>query len=152
MLVFANEAANRVAALSAGADDAIEDGTAPDEWIARVRAIVRRSRGYSQAVLQHGPVCLCIESQAVTVDHQPVKLTRSETAVLQLLLLRKNSVLTKQAIMSHLYGGPDEPDVKIIDVFVCKTRRKLAEFGLSDVIRTVWGRGYQIGAADRTPQ
>jgi two-component system cell cycle response regulator CtrA len=80
----------------------------------------------------------------VTVEGRPVHLTGKEYAILELLTLRKGAVLTKEAFLNHLYGGMDEPEVKIIDVFICKLRKKLAQAGATDLIGTVWGRGYVL--------
>ena len=71
-------------------------------------------------------------------------LTGKEYSILELLVLRKGMVLTKEAFLNHLYGGMDEPEVKIIDVFVCKLRKKLARAGAEGIIGTIWGRGYMI--------
>ena len=62
-----------------------------------------------------------------------------------LLALRKGSTLTKETFLNHLYGDLDESDAKIIDVFICKLRKKLANAsGGQDYIETVWGRGYTL--------
>lgn len=139
----------RVKALAAGADDVVVWSIDHTELLARMRAIVRRSRGHSQAILQLGNLALNLEQNEVIVDGADVHLTAKEFAVLQLLMLRKNMVLTKETILSHLYGGMDEPEPKIIDVFICKIRSKLAKAGAPNVIGTVWGRGYTIRDATR---
>jgi two-component system cell cycle response regulator CtrA len=109
-----------------------------------MQAIVRRSKGYSQPALRIGPLLLNLDSHEVTVDDQPVHLAGKEYAILELLVLRKGMVLTKEAFPNYLYGGIDEPEMKIIDVFVCKLRKKLALAGADNLIGTVWGRGYMI--------
>ena len=78
------------------------------------------------------------------MDGRDVHLTGKEYAILELLVLRKGMVLTKEAFLNHLYGGMDEPEMKIIDVFICKLRKKLAEAGMPNLIGTVWGRGYMV--------
>ena len=85
-----------------------------------------------------------LDTRVVSVDDQPVHLTGKEYAILELLVLRKGMVLTKEAFLNHLYGGMDEPEMKIIDVFICKLRKKLALAGAGNLIGTVWGRGYMI--------
>jgi two-component system cell cycle response regulator CtrA len=140
----AAQARYRTKALAAGADDVVEQGTDRDELIARMRAIVRRTRGHGQSRLQVGALALDIDQQMVTANGQHVHFTAKEFALLQLLMLRKNMVMTKDAILTNLYGGMDEPDIKIIDVFVCKIRNKLAKVGIADAISTVWGRGYTV--------
>ncbi len=134
----------KVKAFSVGADDFISKPFDLPELMARMQAIVRRSKGYAQPTLRIGPVQLRLDSREVTVNDHPVQLTGKEYAILELLVLRKGMVLTKEAFLNHLYGGMDEPDAKIIDVFVCKLRKKLAEVGAANVIGTVWGRGYTV--------
>ena len=73
---------------------------------------------------------------------KPLHLTAKEYGILELLSLRKGTTLTKEMFLNHLYGGMDEPELKIIDVFVCKLRKKLAQAtGGDHYIETVWGRG-----------
>lgn len=127
-----------------GADDYITKPFDQQELVARIQAIVRRAKGFSQATLTVGSLSLNLGSREVLVDGQSVHLTAKEYAVLELLTLRKGIVLTKEAFLNHLYGGMDEPEVKIIDVFICKLRKKLAQAGADDLIGTVWGRGYVL--------
>ncbi len=134
----------KVKAFSVGADDFISKPFDSTELLVRMQAIVRRSKGYSQPTLRVGPVQLNLDSREVLVAGRPVHLTGKEYAILELLVLRKGMVLTKEAFLNHLYGGMDEPEMKIIDVFICKLRKKLALAGAGDVIGTVWGRGYMV--------
>ena len=134
----------RVKALGMGADDVLSKPFDRAELLARIQAVVRRSKGFSQPTLRLGPVQLNLDSRDVLVHGQPVHLTGKEYAILELLVLRKGMVLTKEAFLNHLYGGMDEPEMKIIDVFVCKLRKKLALAGAGNVIGTVWGRGYTV--------
>lgn len=134
----------KVKAFTVGADDFISKPFDLQELQARMQAIVRRSKGYSQPTLRVGPVQLRLDSRDVAVNGEPVSLTGKEYAILELLMLRKGMVLTKEAFLNHLYGGMDEPEAKIIDVFVCKLRKKLAAAGAPNVIGTVWGRGYTV--------
>ena len=85
-----------------------------------------------------------LDSREVLVGNAPVHLTGKEYSILELLVLRKGMVLTKEAFLNHLYGGMDEPEMKIIDVFICKLRKKLAQAGEGNLIGTVWGRGYTM--------
>jgi two-component system, cell cycle response regulator CtrA len=115
------------------------------ELIARIQAIVRRSRGYAQSVVQIGDLTVNVDAKTVHVDKAQVHLTGREYQMLELLSLRRGTTITKEVFLSHLYGGMDEPEIKIIDVFICKIRKKLA--GASngkDYIETVWGRGYLL--------
>ncbi len=134
----------KVKALGMGADDFMTKPFDRAELLARVQAVVRRSKGFSQPMLRLGGLQISLDSREVTVNGQPVHLTGKEYAILELLVLRKGMVLTKEAFLNHLYGGMDEPEMKIIDVFVCKLRKKLALAGAGSVIGTVWGRGYMI--------
>lgn len=134
----------KVKAFSCGADDVIAKPFDTAELLARMQAIIRRSKGYAQPTLWIGPVQLKLDVREVQVNGVPVHLTGKEYAILELLVLRRGMVLTKEAFLSHLYGGMDEPEAKIIDVFICKLRRKLADAGASSVIGTVWGRGYTV--------
>ena len=134
----------RLKALGAGADDVVERDMDRAELAARIRAIVRRSRGYSQSQLQVGNLTLDVSNQDVIANGTRVHLTTREFAILELLVLRRNMIMTKEAILTQLYGGMDEPEIKIIDVFVCKIRSKLTKAGLPNVITTVWGRGYSV--------
>jgi two-component system cell cycle response regulator CtrA len=135
---------DKVKAFSVGADDFITKPFDSTELLARMKAIVRRSKGHSQPTLRIGQVQLNLESREVLVSGQPVHLTGKEYAMLELLILRKGTVLTKEAFLNHLYGGMDEPEMKIIDVFICKLRKKLTLAGAGDIIGTVWGRGYMV--------
>ncbi len=134
----------KVKALACGADDFITKPYDQAELVARVQAIVRRSKGFSQSLLQVGDLQLNLDSREVAIDGRPVHLTGKEYAILELLVLRKGMVLTKEAFLNHLYGGMDEPEMKIIDVFICKLRKKLAQAGGDNMIGTVWGRGYML--------
>ncbi len=134
----------KVRGFGMGADDYITKPFDQQELVARIQAIVRRAKGFSQPTLTVGPLTLNLGSREVSVEGRSVHLTGKEYAVLELLTLRKGVVLTKEAFLNHLYGGMDEPEVKIIDVFICKLRKKLAQAGAGDLIGTVWGRGYVL--------
>jgi two-component system, cell cycle response regulator CtrA len=134
----------KVKGLGLGADDFITKPFDKAELLARMQAIVRRSKGFSQPSLRVGPLQLNLDSHEVLVGGQQAQLTGKEYAILELLVLCKGMVLTKEAFLNHLYGGMDEPEMKIIDVFICKLRKKLAAAGADNLIGTVWGRGYMI--------
>ncbi len=127
-----------------GADDYITKPFDKAELMARIQAVIRRSKGYSQPLLRVGTLELNLDSREVHVGGADVHLTGKEYAILELLVLRKGMVLTKEAFLNHLYGGIDEPEMKIIDVFICKLRKKLAQAGGGNLIGTVWGRGYMM--------
>ena len=126
-----------------GADDYMTKPFHREELIARIHAIIRRSKGHSQSVIRTGRVNVNLDAKSVDVDGKSVHLTGKEYQILELLSLRKGTTLTKEMFLNHLYGGMDEPELKIIDVFICKLRKKLAEAtGGENYIETVWGRGY----------
>jgi two-component system, cell cycle response regulator CtrA len=92
-----------------------------------------------------GKLLVNLNSRTVEVDGQPIELTGKEYDILELLSLRKGTTLTKEMFLNHLYGGMDEPELKIIDVFICKLRKKLGQAtGGENYIETVWGRGYVL--------
>ncbi|WP_439578554.1 response regulator transcription factor [Elioraea sp.] len=141
----------KVEAFEAGVDDYLTTPIERDEFLARIRAIIRRANGFAEPVLRAGPIEVELGAREARVHGRTVRLTAMEFSVLELLLLRRGLVLTKEAFLNHLYGGMDEPDAKIIDVFVCKLRRKLAEAGSAAAIETVRGRGYVLREAPSRP-
>jgi len=136
---------DKVRGLGLGADDYMTKPFHKDELVARIHAIVRRSKGHAQSVINTGDLCVNLDTKTVEVNDARVHLTGKEYQMLELLSLRKGTTLTKEMFLSHLYGGMDEPEIKIIDVFICKLRKKLAgASGGKDYIETVWGRGYAL--------
>ncbi|MCR9148714.1 MAG: response regulator transcription factor [Rhodobacteraceae bacterium] len=128
-----------------GADDYMTKPFHREELVARIHAIIRRSKGHAQSIIKTGKINVNLDAKTVDVDGRPVHLTGKEYQMLELLSLRKGTTLTKEMFLNHLYGGMDEPELKIIDVFICKLRKKLAEAtGGENYIETVWGRGYVL--------
>ena len=135
---------HKIKGLNAGADDYLAKPFDQNELVARIQAIVRRSKGFAHSRLEVGGITMDLAAREVSVEGRPVALTSKEYAILELLVLRRGAVLSKENFLDHLYGGIDEPDAKIIDVFICKLRKKLAAAGADSLIGTVWGRGYIV--------
>ncbi len=136
---------NKIKGLGFGADDYLTKPFNKAELVARIHAIVRRSKGHSESVVRFGKVAINLDTRTVDVDGVQVRLTNKEYAILELLAMRKGTVLTKEMFLNHLYSSVDEPEIKIIDVFVCKLRKKLSEAASGiNYIETVWGRGYLL--------
>ena len=134
----------RIKAFTFGADDVVAIPFNSEEFIARITAMIRRSKGLGEPRIKIGNLVLHLNSREATVNGRSVGLTAREYAVLEVLALRKGVAVPKDIILDHLYGGMDEPDVKIVDVFVCKIRKKLAEAGAGNPVTTAWGRGYLV--------
>ncbi|MEM0942631.1 MAG: response regulator transcription factor [Pseudomonadota bacterium] len=136
---------NKIKGFNHGADDYLTKPFNREELVARIHAIVRRSKGHAQSIIQTGKIAVNLDAKTVEANGFPVHLTGKEYQMLELLSLRKGSTLTKEMFLNHLYGGMDEPEVKIIDVFICKLRKKLSSATDGDnYIETVWGRGYVL--------
>jgi len=136
---------DKVKGLGFGADDYMTKPFHKDELVARIHAIVRRSQGHAQSVVQTGDLTVNLDQKTVEIDGARVHLTGKEYQMLELLCLRKGTTLTKEIFLNQLYGGMDEPEIKIIDVFMCKLRKKLANASDGkDYVETVWGRGYVL--------
>ncbi len=145
MLTARKSEADRVVGLEVGADDYLTKPFDKRELIARIQAIVRRSQGHAQSIIETGDIKVNLDTRTIEAAGKPLHLTGKEYGILELLSLRKGSTLTKEMFLNHLYGGMDEPEAKIIDVFICKLRKKLADAtDGSNYIETVWGRGYVL--------
>jgi two-component system, cell cycle response regulator CtrA len=136
---------DKVRGLGIGADDYLTKPFHRKELVARIKAIVRRSKGHAQPVIQTGELVIDLDTRTVEVSGNRVHLTVKEYQMLELLSLRKGTPLTKEMFLYHLYGGMDEPEPKIIDVFICKLRRKLANASNGKIfVETLWGRGHVL--------
>ena len=139
------EADNKVKGFGTGADDYLTKPVNKEELIARIHASVRRSKGHAESIIRTGNMSINLDGRTVEVNEKSVHLTGKEYGILELLSLRKGTTLTKEMFLNHLYNGMDEPELKIIDVFVCKLRKKLSAASSDDTyIHTVWGRGYVL--------
>ncbi len=149
ILSGADDTESKIKGFGFGADDYLTKPFHREELVARIHAIIRRSKGHSQSVIHTGRVAVNLDAKTVEVDGHTVHLTGKEYQMLELLSLRKGTTLTKEMFLNHLYGGMDEPELKIIDVFICKLRKKISNAtGGDNYIETVWGRGYVL----RDPQ
>lgn len=145
ILSGADDTDNKIKGFGFGADDYMTKPFHREELVARIHAIIRRSKGHAQSVIRTGKISVNLDAKTVEAEGKPVHLTGKEYQMLELLSLRKGTTLTKEMFLNHLYGGMDEPELKIIDVFICKLRKKLAEVTAGEnYIDTVWGRGYVL--------
>jgi two-component system, cell cycle response regulator CtrA len=136
---------HKIKGLGFGADDFLTKPFDKRELVARIHAIIRRAKGHSESIIRTGRFTVNLDTRTVEVDGKPLHLTGKEYGILELLSLRKGTTLTKEMFLNHLYGGMDEPELKIIDVFVCKLRKKMATATEGEnYIETVWGRGYVL--------
>lgn len=146
---------DKVKGLGIGADDYMTKPFHKDELVARIHAVVRRSRGHAQSVINAGPLSLNLDTRTAVIHGAPLHLTNKQFQMLECLMLRKGATQTKEQILNALYGGRDEPELKIIDVYICKLRKVIAAAGGDpNMIETVWGRGYLIrepGKVDESP-
>jgi two-component system cell cycle response regulator CtrA len=144
VLSAVSSVAKKIECFDLGADDYILRPCDKNELLARVRAVVRRSRGYAHALVKVGEMTLNLDTKVVKVADKILHLTGKEYALLELLALRKGMIVSKEQFLNHLYGGTDEePEMKIIDVFLCRIRTKIKRLsGGKDYVQTVWGRGY----------
>jgi two-component system cell cycle response regulator CtrA len=143
-----NGAEDKIKGLGIGADDYVSKPFNKKEIIERIRAIVRRSRGFSNPIIKVGKLSLDTKNRIVEISGKKIELTNKEFAVLELMATRKNNAISKESFLDHLYGGMDEPEIKIVDVFICKLRKKIENItGGEGIIKTVWGSGYMISDA-----
>jgi two-component system, cell cycle response regulator CtrA len=152
MALTGGRADDGVRALGLGADDAFAQPIDPDEFRARISAVIRRYKGYTGSLLQFGGLSLSMDTHEVRYCDRCLTLTGKEYSILELLILRKGRIVTKEMFFNHLYGGKDEPEAKVIDVFICKLRRKLNLVGADVVIATIWGQGHAVRDAGKHPQ
>ena len=151
MLADYTSGKSRALALRTGADDVLTKPFDTEELAARVEAVVRRRNGFARSVLRVGPMELDMAGRGVRIDGAPINVTRKEYAILEMLALRKDRVITKQNFLDHLYNGLDGPETRVIDVFVCNLRKKLAALGAGSLIDTVRGHGYIMRDVQEVP-
>jgi len=149
MLTGQDDTESKLKAFGFGADDYLTKPFHREELVARIHAIIRRSKGHAQSVITTGEMVVNLDQKTVSVGGDTVHLTFKEYQVIELLSMRKGSIITKEMFLKHLYGGMDEPEMKIVDVFVVKLRKKISgATGGKNYIETVWGRGYVLNDPD----
>ncbi|RZI47396.1 response regulator transcription factor [Rickettsiales endosymbiont of Peranema trichophorum] len=135
----------KIKALTYGADDYVTKPFNTEELLARIKAIVRRAKGHATSLIKVANLAIDTDSHTTSIEGVQAPLTNKEQVLLEFMALRKGSIISKETFLSHLYNGMDEPDLKIIDVFICKMRKKLFHLsGGLNYIETVWGRGYSL--------
>ena len=130
--------------LNLGADDVVAARCDFDELAARLRAVVRRSRGYARPFLSFGPLTLDPQTRQASIHDRPLAVTGKEFTVLETLVLRKGRVLSKTVLLDRIYDAADGPELRAIDVLVCRLRKKLQAAGAGGLINTAWGNGYSL--------
>ena len=134
---------SKVEGLEAGADDYLVKPFHREELLARARALVRRSGGWSQSLLECGPIVLDTTARNVSLSGKPVELTAYEYRVLEYLVLHAGEVVSKSTLTEHLYNEEEERDSNVIEVFVRRLRTKLDPDSTLNPITTLRGSGYR---------
>lgn len=153
MLSSLSNVNEKVKGFNHGADDYLVKPFDTAEFFGRVDALIRRSKGHCDTIINVGSMAINLKDKIVTVTDKALSLTKKEYAILELLALHKGATLDKDVFFSHLYSGLRSPEIKIIDVFVCKIRNKIqAILGYDPgYIKTVWGRGYSLDDTESAP-
>jgi two-component system cell cycle response regulator CtrA len=140
---------DKVKGLGHGADDYLTKPFHKDELVARIHAIVRRSKGHAQSVIITGDLTVNLDQKTVEVDGARVHLTGKEYQMLELLSLRKGTTLTKEMFLNHLYGGMDEPELRHRRFHLQVPQEAGDGVEQAKLYRTVWGRGCAQALAKR---
>ena len=152
VLSAAAELRAKLETFAAGGDDHVSKPWHAEELAARLKAAIRRTEGHADACLRAGELSLDMAARAVEAGGAPVHLTGKEFQLLETLMLRRGKVVSRETLITALYGAMDEASGKIVDVFVCKVRQKLAAACAGRrFIKTVWGGGYMLEEAPAEP-
>ena len=135
----------KVEGLEAGADDYLVKPFQYEELLARVNALIRRSMGSANPLLQHGNITLDTVAQEVQVNGALIELTAFEYKVLEYLMFHQGEVISKSKLTEHIYDEDYDRDSNVIEVFIGRLRKKLDPEGLTKPIETLRGRGYRLG-------
>ncbi len=136
---------DKVEGLEAGADDYVVKPFHVEEVLARLNALLRRASGWSQPVLEFGPISIDTRSQEVRVEGCGVELTAYEYKVLEYLAMHRGEVVSKSVLTEHIYEQDYDRDSNVLEVFVGRLRRKLDPENRYKPIETLRGRGYRFG-------
>jgi two-component system response regulator PhoP len=142
----------KVEGLEAGADDYMVKPFSPEELLARIRALLRRSSGWAQSKLQCGPVQLDMTEQTVHVDGNKVDMTAYEYRILEFLMLHAGEVISKVNLTEHIYHQDFDRDSNVIEVLVGRLRKKIDPENRYKPIETLRGRGYRFAIARNSEQ
>lgn len=142
---------DKIKGLGYGADDFLSKPFNMGELIARVKAIVRRAQGHSDSIVEVGELKINMDAHTTVIGKEPVHLTAKEQSLLEFMAMKKGQVVTKEQFLTHLYNGMDDPELKIVDVFVHKVRKKIVQVSGENYIQTFWGRGYALKKPSEIP-
>jgi two-component system, OmpR family, response regulator len=149
MLTAKDAKEDMIDGLNSGADDYLGKPFEPQEFIARVRAVLRRPRLLVSSVLSLGNVELHVGTNEVVVADNKVLLRRREALILGALLMRRDRVITRAALIDEIYGFDDEIESNTLEAQVSRLRKKLAELGGDVEIRSMRGIGYILRMAQK---
>lgn len=147
VLTARNRWQQKVEGLEAGADDYLTKPFHMEELLARVRALLRRSKGLAQSAIEHGPIALDTSRQSVQVNGSYIDLTGYEYRLIEYLMLHPGRVVSKSELAEHVYEEDADRDSNVIEVFIGRLRKKLDPENRIKPIETLRGRGYRLNVS-----